>query len=140
MKKAAFCLAVSCLMLCGCHESMSKRAEREAKEYTQKYCPTPIQNCTRTDSVVFDSRTNTFIYYCSIFDQLDDKAVFDMNRSRITEGLISNLKENTQLRAYKKEGFGFKWILTSAKNSKTVYYNQLFTAKDYGTPNTLRKD
>ena len=134
MKNFTVFLTVFCLTLCGCHESMNKRAEREAMEYTKKYCPTPVQNHTRTDSVVFDNESKTFIYYCSIFDELDNQEIFNKNRIQISNALLDNLKESTQLRAYKKEGFGFRWVITSAKNSKVVYFDQQFTPKEYDTP------
>ena len=140
MKGISVSLIFSFFLLCSCHETMTKRAAREAAEYTEKYCPTPIQNCTRTDSVVFDDKTNTFIYYCSIFNELDDKRIFDMNKAQITESLLGNLKDNTQLRAYKKEGPSFRWIITSAKNNRTVYFDRQFTVKDYAPQNTIHKN
>lgn len=140
MKNFTVFLTVFCLTLCGCHESMNKRAEREAMEYTKKYCPTPVQNHTHTDSVVFDNESKTFIYYCSIFDELDNQEIFNKNRIQISNALLDNLKENTQLRVYKKEGFGFRWVITSAKNSKVVYFDQQFTPKEYDTPNPARNE
>lgn len=140
MKNFTVFLTVFCLTLCGCHESMNKRAEREAMEYTKKYCPTPVQNHTRTDSVVFDNESKTFIYYCSIFDELDNQEIFNKNRIQISNALLDNLKENTQLRAYKKEDFGFRWVITSAKNSKVVYFDQQFTPKEYDTPTPARNE
>ena len=53
MRYFVFCAALCSVLLSGCHENMEKRAQREAREYTEKYCPTPVQNFTRTDSVVF---------------------------------------------------------------------------------------
>ena len=131
MKRLFYCLAAALTLLCSCHESMEKRAVREAREYTEKYCPTPVQNYTRTDSVAFDTNTKTYHYYSSVVGDLDDKNVFDMNRDKITQSLIAGIKENTGFRAYKKEGFSFAWTLRSGKNPKVVYFDKRFTPKEY---------
>lgn len=73
MKQLIIGIVACAALLCSCHENMEKRAQREAREYTEKYCPTPVQNYTRTDSVVFDIDTKTYHYYCSITGDLDDQ-------------------------------------------------------------------
>ena len=131
MKHLAFGIVAASIMLCGCHESLEQRAQREAKEYTEKYCPTPEQNYTRTDSVVFDMATKTYHYYCSVTGKLDDKAIFDTNRQKLSDALLDNVKENTSFRAYKKEGFAFQWTLRSDKDKNVVYFDRRFTPKEY---------
>ena len=131
MKHILSCIVADSFLLCGCHESLEKRAEREAREYTEKYCPTPVQNYTRTDSVAFDMTSKTYHYYCSITGALDDKKIFDLNRQKLTDMLLANVKENTSFRAYKKEGFAFQWTLRSDRDKRIVYYDRRFTAKDY---------
>ena len=54
-KNILFCaLMVMSAPLTSCQESLEERAEREAREYTEKHCPTPPQNDVITDSIVFD--------------------------------------------------------------------------------------
>ena len=60
MKHLIFGIIACSLLLCSCHENLEKRAQREAREYTEKYCPTPVQNYTRTDSVAFDVKTKIY--------------------------------------------------------------------------------
>ena len=48
------------MMLASCHESIEERAQREAREFTERYCPTPVVNYTRTDSVAFDMKSKTY--------------------------------------------------------------------------------
>ena len=121
------------VLLCGCHESLEQRAEREAREYTRKNCPTPVANYTRTDSVVFDVPTRTYHYYCSVVGDLDDPSVFDQNRDKLRQLLLQSVKDNTGFRAYKKEGFAFAWTLRSDKSPKTVYFEYTVTKKEYGS-------
>lgn len=131
MKQLIIGVVACAALLCSCHESMEKRAQREAREYTEKYCPTPVQNYTRTDSVVFDIDTKTYHYYCSITGDLDDQRVFDLNRQKISDALLANLKDNTAFAPYKKEGFAFQWTLHSDKDKNVVYFDKKFTEKEY---------
>ena len=131
MKQLIIGIVACAALLCSCHENMEKRAQREAREYTEKYCPTPVQNYTRTDSVVFDIDTKTYHYYCSITGDLDDQRVFDLNRQKISDALLVNLKDNTAFVPYKKEGFAFQWTLRSDKDKNVVYFDKKFTEKEY---------
>ena len=65
MKKIIFPIMLITL-LASCSESIEDRAAREAKEYTEKVCPTPFVNDGRTDSTVFDKNTRTYIYYMTL--------------------------------------------------------------------------
>ena len=71
MKKIIL-IATAILALTACQKSMEDRAAYEARAYTQKYCPTPVYNSTRTDSLVFDRSSRTFVYHCSLTDLMDD--------------------------------------------------------------------
>lgn len=131
MKTSLYCLLASAVILCSCHESLEKRAQREAREYTERYCPTPVQNYLRTDSVVFDTDNKVYNYYCSVDGELDDERTFALNSNNITGAFLQTLKENTAFRAYKDAGFSFAWTLRSGKNPKVVYLKKIYTAKDY---------
>lgn len=131
MKTLLFYAAACALLLSGCHESLEKRAQREAREFTEKYCPTPVQNYMRTDSVVFDTETKTYNYYCSVVNELDDRDVFNANRDKIVASFEQILNENTSFRVYKREGFNFAWTLRSAREPGVMYCHKVFTAKEY---------
>lgn len=132
MKKILLVAVAMTALLASCHESLEKRAQREAREYTQKNCPTPWQNSTRTDSVVFDIPTLTYTYYCSVKDKMDDAALIDAHRRDISDGLLSDVKTNTTLKAYKDAGYSFAYVLRSAKKPGLVLYKTKITPKDYG--------
>ena len=119
-KNILFLLAA--LLLGACHESLQDRAEREAKEYTRKNCPTPVNNFQRTDSIVFDRATNTYHYYCSFTGKV---------RGELYEGLRNGIKESTSLKAYKEAGFNFSYTCRSAKDPRQVLYKETFTEGDY---------
>lgn len=132
-------IALAIIAMSGCHESFEQRAAREAREYTEKYCPTPVQNNARTDSVTFDIDTKTFNYYCSLSGMLDDNKVIEKKKDELAESLLKNIKENTGLRAYKKEGFCFAYILRSTKDNKAILFKKKFTPADYNNRHDIRK-
>lgn len=126
MKKILF-TTVALLALTACHhETIEERAEREAKEYTQKMCPTPIVNFTRTDSMVFDKATRTLIYFCSFTDKMDNAEIVNANRTKLTDGLREGLLNDTGIKTYRETGFHFKYIIHSAKDPKKILYQEKF--------------
>lgn len=131
MKQLLLILILAALALTSCHESLEQRAEREAREYTEKFCPTPYMNFTRTDSVTFDIETKTYHYYCSVNEQMDDPAIIDLNKNNLHDGLVKALTENTSVKVYKEAGFNFAYTLHSAKNPSQELYHVVITPKDY---------
>lgn len=119
-------------MFYSCQENLEKRAQREAKEYTEQCCPTPVVNFSRTDSVVFDIPTKTYIYYCSLSDKLDDKAIVAQHYKELHDNLLQSIKDNTGIRKYKEAGFNFSYVVHSTKNPQQVLFNVTFTQKEYG--------
>ena len=126
MKKLHFLVCASALTLLSCQESLEERAEREAKEYTQQFCPTPTENYTRTDSVVFDKSTKTYTYYCAFSDVFDDQEIVNKNKKEIHDALKQNLSENTSLKAFKEAGFVFAYVVHSTKDKNKVLYKDSF--------------
>ena len=130
MKKSILFLIVA-LTLVGCQKSLEERAELEAKEYTKKYCPTPIVNYSRTDSMVFDKANRTYIYYCTLTDMMDDKEVIESKKDVLSDGLLEAIKGSTYLKAYKDAGFGFRYIIRSEKDPSVVLFDGTYMKKDY---------
>lgn len=125
-RSAAAALLLAALLAAACHESVEQRAEREAREYTRKYCPTPASGCTRTDSVVFYPATRTYTYYCTLTDQMDDPAVVARYRDRLRQQLRAALEQSTSLKLYKDAHFTFQYVCHSQRQPQTVLYADKF--------------
>lgn len=114
-----------------CHKTtLEDQAEKMVNDYTERYCPTPVQNMQRTDSIVFDRSTKTFIFYFTLTDKVDDKNVIKQASKDISKTLLNELKEDTNYKVYKEAGYNFSYIFRSQKN-KTILFKQRFTVKDY---------
>ena len=110
------------LFLSSCQESLEEKAARQAKEYTERYCPTPVINYSRTDSVVFDKKRNVYIYYLSFCDMLDDSEIIEENRDKITDMLTQSVRESTGLKNFIEAGFRFEYVCHSEKEPKKVLF------------------
>ncbi len=111
---------------CTLQESVEEKAERDAKEYTHKYCPTPFINSSRTDSVVFDKTKRVYTNYCTFDSILDDEEIIDANRDKLTEILQQSLRENTSLRQYVQAGFSFQYVCRSNKDPQKILFQVKF--------------
>ena len=118
-------------MITACQKSIEERAEEEARTYTEKYCPTPVYNNTRTDSLAFDRAERTFTYYCSLTGVLDSAEVIEQFRNDLQDGLLKSIRESTQLKLYKDEGFNFRYILHSEKKPEQILFESTFKPEDY---------
>lgn len=123
--------ALMALAACN-HESIDDRAEREAREFTEKNCPTPEIDHTRTDSLAFDRSSRTLTYYMSLFDIADNKEAIDHDKARLHQALLSGIINATNLKAYKDAGLTFRYVYHSGSNPGTVLYETTFTKKEYG--------
>ena len=125
MKKIIFPIMLI-TMLASCSESIEDRAAREAKEYTEKVCPTPFVNDGRTDSTVFDKNTRTYIYYMTLRNKADNKKAIDANKGKLHKIQKEALDNNPGLKKYKEEHFTFRFVYHSAKNPKEVLLDDIF--------------
>lgn len=124
-------ILLTLLFVASCQKSIEERAAQEAEEYTMKLCPTPVQNYARTDSLVFDKATKTFITYNLLFDQLDNAAVINAHKDEIKDVFLNSVRNSTELKAYKDAAFNFRFVGRSASNPMLTLYEYTFTPKDY---------
>lgn len=114
-----FVALLSLPVLASCHqESLEDKAERQARDYTRKYCPTPMDNDTRTDSIVFDRQKKVYYYYISFYGNLDDEVVVNENRDRFASMLTQSIKDSPSLRTFLEAGFRFEYVCHSGSEPK----------------------
>ena len=125
MKKLIYALSFVAL-LTSCTESLEDKAAREAKEYTEKYCPTPFVNDSRTDSATFDKETRVYTYYVTLRNKADNKEAIDANKQKLHKLQKEALDNNPGLKKYKEAHFSFRFVYHSAKNPKQVLLDDSF--------------
>lgn len=113
-------------LLCSCQKTLQEKAEREAHEYTRKYCPTPVINYMITDSVIFDVNKETFIYYYTLTDRLDDQDIIRENKQKIEEMLRKSITDSPAMKPYIQAGFHFRYICRSHKQPRKILLETKF--------------
>lgn len=131
MRKKLTILLFTAITVVACHESLEERASREAREYTQKYCPTPVIDNTRTDSLTFNESTHTLEYWYSLSGNADDAQTIKAHESELKATLLNGVKGSTQLKVYKENGFNVRYVYHSTSNPSLVLLDVTFTEKDY---------
>ena len=113
-------------VMASCTESLQDKAAREAREYTEKNCPTPYINDSRTDSATFDKRTNTYTYYITLRGKADNKKAIDENRKKLHDLQQSSLDNNPGIQRYKEEHFAFRFVYRSESQPEVILLDDLF--------------
>ena len=126
MKKKLIYMMAFASLLASCTESIEDKAAREAKEYTEKVCPTPFVNDGRTDSAVFDKTSRTYIYYLTLRGKADNAQVINANKKKLHEIQKESLDNNPGLKKYKEAHFAFRFIYRSDKNPQQVLIDETF--------------
>ncbi len=132
--RKAFCLVFALITalvtLTSCqHESVEQQAEREAEEYTRRFCPTPVQNFSRTDSERYDPAFRVLLYICTFFDTFDNPEVVDRYRDRISTGLYNEIVNRPTMSKYVAADMQFIYIVRSDSNPDLVLYQDTIRAE-----------
>ena len=114
-----------------CQKTIEEKAEEDAKEYTRKFCPTPVKDNTRTDSVVFHRATRTYHYYCTLTGKMDSGELIRQNNQALTDGLAKSIAVSVDLNQYKDAGFNFAYTCHSESEPSKVLYHHVFKPSDY---------
>lgn len=128
MRKFIYLFCLLCLAA-SCRESLADRAEKEAKDYTRKYCPTPVINFSRTDSVVFQRHDSTYIYYCTLTGKMDDPQLIGQYQKELGDMLANAVRQSTNLRLYREAGFHFQYIIHSEKEPSRILFNKVIASE-----------
>lgn len=130
MKKILF-IMLSILAMVGCQESMEDRAEREAKEYTKKYCPrVVIEQVMTLDSLTFDKAHTTFNNYYTVMGVADDRKNIEEKKNDIRMSFIKELHDDTRQRTFKDLGYSYRYILIS-QGDGSVLFDTTLKKEDY---------
>ena len=129
MKGIVVTLMAGAMLLTACQESLEDRCAREAKEFTEKNCPRAVDKEIVLDSMTFEKSTHTISYLYTLNGTLDDPQRIDSTHFR--ELLLMEVKNSTNLKLYKDEGYAFRYAYYSQKNNGTKLFEATFRESDY---------
>lgn len=121
MRKFFFLILCSAIFLTtSCQESLQERAQREAREYTERNCPTPPVNNTITDSIVYNPKTNVYTTYLRMVGPFDNEEMLKQGYKDLYDGMKKSIMSDPGQQAYVKGGFDFAFVCVSDKSRKVI--------------------
>ncbi len=129
MRVKVVALIAGAMLLTACQESLEDRCAREAKEFTEKNCPRAIDKEIVLDSMTFEKATHTISYLYTLTGTMDDPQRIDSAKFR--ELLLMEVKNSTNLKMYKDEGYSFRYCYYSEKENGTKLFEATFRKSDY---------
>lgn len=121
------------LLLFGCQENFDERCQREAKEYTRKFCPRKMESFTTLDSTTYDIKSRTYYYWYTLsgkFDTPEAISSFQQEHERLRTAMQKSLINSVELKKCKEEGINFTYVYRSASTGYKILELR-FTKKDY---------
>lgn len=112
------------------HDSLEDKAEKMAVDYTERYCPTPEHSFQITDSVTFDRDSHTFGYHYTLTGKADNRDIIEKSVKDIKTVLLSQLRQNTDVKIFKDAGYSFHYVYRSKKTGKKLF-EETITEKEY---------
>ena len=126
--KKILVLLTALLTLSACQESMEERAERDAREATEKRCPMRLndEGTLILERINFDKSTRTWKQ-----DFLLDASPETLEQLDMRDILLQDLKNQPSYKPYMESQFIFQYIYCDMKNPKDTLIDIKLTPKDY---------
>lgn len=130
-------ISISCLLILLCiflsckQETLEQRAQREAKDFTERECPTPWVNDTSIDSLTFSIEKKAFYYHYSFRNNLENKRIIDSLKANLHGELVKSIANETRSKTYKDAGYSFIYIAHAKSNPSKIVYKDTIKAEEY---------
>ena len=128
MKKLLL-FAAAMAVCTACQESLEEKADREAREYTEKNCPLRMSESVVLDSFTFDKGTHTFGYHYRLLGELDSEKTITPSQQQKT--LVDGVRNTTALQPYREADFNFRYIYRSERDHDVIYFDTTIKPEDY---------
>lgn len=116
-----------------CQENFDNRCQREAKEYTQRFCPQKMDKYITLDSTTYDKKSKTYCYWYSITKNTYTESIRTQMKSQEADfrsKLLLMLINSVQLKSYKDNGINFEYVYKFS-DEQSPFIRILFTRNDY---------
>jgi hypothetical protein len=127
-KKILFFLLCS-MLLAACQEKMEERAERDARERTEKRCPMRLldDGSLILERIRFDKATLTWRQEY-LFDLKEEGG---LNLQVISDALLQELRNTPSYKPYMDHGFNFQYVYCRMSDPRDTIINITLTPSDY---------
>lgn len=122
IRRLAIC-ATALITAVSCQQSFDERLSEEAKDYTEKHCPSMIEPGQWLDSVTYDPSTRTLHQWHTFAGPLDtDEArqAIQGNPEVLQNSVREHLRSDTKWQTCKEEGITFLYHYHSKRDGSEL--------------------
>ena len=115
-----------------CQEKKADFFERDAREYTEKYCPKQCDDVTRLDSIVFEKtgEMGTLKQYITLTLTKDEREKVMNQLDKLMDMNLRDVRNSVTLAKHKEVGVNFCYIYFD-ENTGDKIAEYTFTPEDY---------
>lgn len=130
MNKITLLILLCTLMtVLSCHRQTREEQCLEMVKHEKRRLPRNVTKGVVLDSIRFDTRTQTLVYYHTMSDTVYTDEMIDYGRDRLEEDLQQEIVNSVALKRLKDEGISFKYIYIGSE-TKRVRLEYEFRNKD----------
>lgn len=107
------------LMACG-RQSFDEKCEREARDYTARHCPMPIEQNVMFDSMVYHRGQSVMAYCYTLSGSLDQADVIRQNATVFKQKLVEAVRNSVEMKKYTQKGIRIDYLYHSASTGKLL--------------------
>lgn len=132
-------LPLMALAASGCgRKSIDEQFEEAARQETQQTCPWKMDEYTTLDSIVYNIKSRTQIYYYTVTGEVDDEANFTENyKADRRETMLKSLRNEIRMKKLMDAEVNIAYVYISESQKKPIF-QLTFTKNDYTGPIRLR--
>lgn len=128
LPRAVFPLLAGAALCAACQEPFDKRLEREARDFTEKHCPSEPEPGTRLDSATYTPARREYALWYTLSP--DNERTLRDNSTLMRYHLRESVSGNVAYKELKKQGITFRFVYRSAASGRTLYDTRI-TKSDY---------
>ncbi|MBP5731088.1 MAG: hypothetical protein J6W50_00030 [Bacteroidaceae bacterium] len=111
-------VAIVLLLLCSCHRATLKEQCAEMVKKEWRRMPRNITMGVVLDSLHYEERSNTLVYYHTMDDTLYTEEMIRLGKHQLHEQLLLEISNSVALKRLKDEGVSFRYVYMASSTGK----------------------
>ena len=128
-KIVVFIVAFTLMSVVSCHRQTREEQCLEMVKHEKRRLPRNVTKGVVLDSIRFDTRSQTLVYYHTMSDSIYTDEMIDYGRDRLEQDLQQEIVNSVALKRLKDEGISFKYVYIGS-DTKRVRLEYDFRNKD----------
>lgn len=134
MKRISLLLFLAMLALSACHRATLEEQCADMVKKERRRMPRNITLGVVLDSMHYERRTHTLVYYHTMNDSLYTPEAIEYGKNKLHLQLQEDIINSVALKRLKDEGLSFRYVYLAASNGKVCLSLQFNNTDIVGTP------